>query len=148
MTWSAHLTTGRYLRAYPFAMPPLLYLVLVGLAVVFGTLQWPATSTLGAVVHVVGLLVFLFALFGLAILRAVRRTLRAADSRVINYRLEADTLTVQTSQGLVQLPRRALRIRRLGRDFLTFARTEPGSRTGLLFFDDAETLTRVAAELR
>lgn len=147
MTWSAHLTTGRYLRGYAVALPVWFYLVFVALAVAIGTLQWPGSSLLGSVVHVVALLVFVFALFALAVLRTLRRTLRAAGASVISYRLDAETHTVQTGQDLVQLPRRSLRVRRSGRHFLTFSRVGFGSRAALLLFDDPETLARVAAEL-
>lgn len=148
MDWSTELTTRRYLAGVAITLRPALYLPLIAVTVGIGLYDAGGAGAVQVVLTIVGLLLFVACLFCLALVRSLRRTLRAAGTNVIRYELDCDHLSVRTGQDLIQMPRDSLKVKRVGTRFIAVQREGLRGRTALLYFDDPGTTIRAAEALR
>jgi hypothetical protein len=147
MKWSTHLETKQYLITQLQALPILLYVYFVAVAVLLGVTSF-SFSIGGRLAMIVFLFVLMLGVYSFLMWRRLQKMWRLAGTNKMEYELTAEALRLQAGKDIISVPLDALRVHRVGKLFVSVKRI--GTRAGIfiLFFDDQATLEQAQAFLR
>jgi hypothetical protein len=139
MKWSVHLKAKQYVAAHLQALPAVLYIYFAVVAVLLGLVGFP--FAVGGRLGVMALFfLMMIGVYLIAVAARLRRIKRLTGTDVMEYELTADALCVRIGKDTASIPLSALKIRRLGKSFISVKRSGTWVGIAVLFFEDPATL--------